>query len=144
MIHTAELIGMGRLGRGTDRVGRLPVRQEILEDALMTCLAALSELAAAAGQVDRATRLAEAAGVLRAGASRLRLVEPPARWKRCPLTAREQEVAKLIALGLTNRQIADELVISERTADTHVQNILGKLGLKSRAQVAAWFVSSGT
>ena len=53
------------------------------------------------------------------------------------LTRREREVAALIAEGLTNRQIAERLVISERTADTHVANILGKLGCATRAQVAA-------
>jgi non-specific serine/threonine protein kinase len=58
-----------------------------------------------------------------------------------PLSAREREVAGLIAEGLTNRQIAEQLVISERTADTHVQNILSKLGLGCRAQVAAWVAS---
>ena len=52
------------------------------------------------------------------------------------LTRREREVADLIADGLTNRQIADRLVIAERTADTHVQNILAKLGCASRAQIA--------
>jgi non-specific serine/threonine protein kinase len=60
-----------------------------------------------------------------------------------PLSAREREVAGLIAEGLTNRQIAAQLVISERTADTHVQNILSKLGLGCRAQVAAWVASRG-
>jgi non-specific serine/threonine protein kinase len=61
---------------------------------------------------------------------------PPASRLRT-LTPREQEVAQLITLGLTNRQIAERLIISERTADTHVQNILAKLGCVSRAQVAA-------
>jgi DNA-binding NarL/FixJ family response regulator len=46
----------------------------------------------------------------------------------------------LIAQGLTNRQIADELVISERTVDTHVANILRKLRYACRAQVAVWSV----
>jgi DNA-binding NarL/FixJ family response regulator len=59
------------------------------------------------------------------------------------LTPRESEVAVLIARGLTNRQIAEELIVSERTADTHVRNILGKLGLASRAQVAAWATRQG-
>ncbi len=54
------------------------------------------------------------------------------------LTAREREVALLVARGLTNRQIASELSISKRTVDNHVANILKKLGLRSRAQVAAW------
>ncbi|MGO8955895.1 MAG: ATP-binding protein [Streptosporangiaceae bacterium] len=59
------------------------------------------------------------------------------------LTAREQEIALLIARGLSNRAIADELVISPATAARHVANILGKLGLNSRAQVAAWTVGLG-
>ena len=59
------------------------------------------------------------------------------------LTPRESEVAALVARGLTNRQIAVRLVISERTADSHVGNILGKLGFTSRAQVAAWAVEQG-
>jgi len=53
------------------------------------------------------------------------------------LTRREREVASLVAQGLTNRQIASELVISERTVDNHVTNIFKKLGLRSREQVAA-------
>jgi len=57
-----------------------------------------------------------------------------------PLTAREREVVALVARGQTNREIAATLVISERTADAHVQNILNKLGFSSRAQIAAWAV----
>jgi DNA-binding CsgD family transcriptional regulator len=60
-----------------------------------------------------------------------------------PLTAREQEVAVLLARGLSNRQIARELVISLHTAQRHVENILGKLALSSRTQVAAWAISRG-
>jgi non-specific serine/threonine protein kinase len=56
------------------------------------------------------------------------------------LTAREREVAALVAQGRTNRQIAAKLVVTERTAETHVQNILNKLGFTSRARVAAWAV----
>jgi len=60
-----------------------------------------------------------------------------------PLTAREQEVAGLVAHGRTNREIAAALVVSERTADAHVQNILNKLGFNSRAQIAAWAAKRG-
>jgi len=60
-----------------------------------------------------------------------------------PLSSRERQVALLITQGLTNREIAEQLVIAERTADTHVTNILNKLGLSSRAQVAAWTVAGG-
>lgn len=59
------------------------------------------------------------------------------------LTPREREVVVLVARGLTNRQIAGVLVIAERTADVHVSNILNKLGLTSRAQLAAWVVRHG-
>jgi DNA-binding NarL/FixJ family response regulator len=59
------------------------------------------------------------------------------------LTAREQEVAILIAFGFTNRQIAEHLVIALRTADNHVQHIFDKLGLSSRSQVAAWVALEG-
>lgn len=60
-----------------------------------------------------------------------------------PVSARECEVAALVAQGLTNRQIAARLVISERTAEGHIRNILGKLDLTSRSQVAAWAVAHG-
>jgi predicted ATPase/DNA-binding CsgD family transcriptional regulator/Tfp pilus assembly protein PilF len=55
-----------------------------------------------------------------------------------PLTPREHEIVLLLARGLSNRQIADELVISPATAARHVANILAKLGFSSRAQVASW------
>jgi hypothetical protein len=52
-------------------------------------------------------------------------------------------VVSLIAWGLSNRQIAGELLIAERTVHAHVGNILGKLNFPSRAQVAAWAVERG-
>ena len=54
------------------------------------------------------------------------------------LTARELEIAELIAEALSNKQIATRLTISVRTAETHAQNILTKLGFRSRAQIASW------
>ncbi|WP_256966789.1 ATP-binding protein [Streptomyces caniscabiei] len=58
-----------------------------------------------------------------------------------PLTAREEQVAALIAQGMTNRRIAAELVLSPRTVDNHVDRIRTKLGFSSRAQVAAWWAA---
>jgi predicted ATPase/DNA-binding CsgD family transcriptional regulator len=58
------------------------------------------------------------------------------------LTARERELARMIARGLSNRAIAAELVISPATVARHVSNILGKLGFSSRAQIAAWAVDN--
>lgn len=59
------------------------------------------------------------------------------------LTARQTEVAALVADGLTNRQIAERLSITERSAESHVERIRLRLGFRSRAQVAAWYVATG-
>ena len=59
------------------------------------------------------------------------------------LTPREREVARLVAEGKSNREIAETLFLSERTVENHVGNILMKLGFDSRAQVAVWAVEKG-
>ena len=56
------------------------------------------------------------------------------------LTRREEEVAVLVARGLTNRDIAKGLHLSEHTIATHVRRIFKKLGLRSRAQLASWLL----
>lgn len=58
------------------------------------------------------------------------------------LTARERQVVDLVAEGLTNKQIAARLTISERTAESHLEQIRSKLGLRNRAQIAAWISAS--
>jgi NarL family two-component system response regulator LiaR len=60
-----------------------------------------------------------------------------------PLTGREVEVLKLVAQGLPNKEIAEKLVISERTVTTHVSNILGKLHLANRTQAALYAIEEG-
>jgi DNA-binding NarL/FixJ family response regulator len=57
------------------------------------------------------------------------------------LGKREEEVARLVAEGLSNKQIGARLFISERTVESHVRGILNKLGFNSRAQIAAWMAS---
>jgi DNA-binding NarL/FixJ family response regulator len=59
-----------------------------------------------------------------------------------PLSGREREVAALVAQGMSNRDIAAELVLSERTAANHVQHILTKLGFANRSQIAAWVTAN--
>lgn len=61
-----------------------------------------------------------------------------------PLSPRECEVAALIALAMSNRQIAERLVLSERTVETHVRSILAKLGYSTRTEIATWSLRQAT
>jgi non-specific serine/threonine protein kinase len=92
------------------------------------------EFALAPADVPAAPASAEERDAARAGRSE----EHPG-----PLTPREREVAVLVAQGASNREVAARLFISERTAQTHVQHILDKLGFTSRTQIAAWTVQHG-
>ena len=72
--------------------------------------------------------------------------KPEDRWRGGPsasLTRREQEIAALVATGLTNRQIAGQLYLSVRTVEVHVDHILSKLGFRTRTQLAAWMHQEG-
>jgi DNA-binding NarL/FixJ family response regulator len=69
---------------------------------------------------------------------RLRARLPATAAAGSPLSPRELEVARLVARGLTNKQIGEALFVSERTAENHVQHILTKLGFSNRSQIAAW------
>ena len=64
--------------------------------------------------------------------------------KRNPLTDRELEVAALVADGLTNKEVATRLRLSVRTAENHLLNVMTKLGLDNRAQVAVWFTRTSS
>jgi DNA-binding NarL/FixJ family response regulator len=63
-------------------------------------------------------------------------VAPEEPWR--PLTAREFAVARLITAGLTNAEIASELSIAAKTASSHAEHILAKLGASRRTEIAAW------
>lgn len=71
------------------------------------------------------------------------LPEAPLQRHEGGLSPREREVAVLVAQGRSNRDIAEILAIGERTVETHVGNILNKLGFNSRVQIAAWAVDKG-
>jgi predicted ATPase/DNA-binding CsgD family transcriptional regulator len=112
---------------------RLPLHmQRKLDDKLDVARRALgpvAEAAVAAGQaLSRQAAIQEA----------LATAPMPRSVDGAVLSQRESEVAARIARGLTNRQIAEELVVAESTVATHVVHILAKLGLDSRAQVAVW------
>ncbi len=115
---------------------------------LASCLTRMNRFADAAGLAAeaRATAsrldsrpLADRADVLRRMAHGHVSVDEP--WR--PLTAREFAVARLIAEGLTNAEIATELSIASRTASSHVEHILAKLGASRRTEIASWVATTG-
>jgi predicted ATPase len=112
----------------------LPVRRHLHERVARSAtergVTARTRPRAAAIQIIEESR-APAAGV---GA--VVLVEAVQPWR--PLSAREFEVAQLVAAGLTNRQIAERLVLAPKTISAHVEHILMKLGAARRAEIAAW------
>jgi DNA-binding CsgD family transcriptional regulator/nucleoside-triphosphatase THEP1 len=153
------------LGRGALDLGRLDAAVDDLEaagESAQRCgapgfvaearhhLARALEARGAPGDHDRAVvanaeadRLARALGMTAyvgptaVFGERLRAARDPG------LTPRESEVAALVGEGLTNRQIAGRLTISERTAESHVQHVLTKLGFSSRSQIAVWRLGAG-
>jgi predicted ATPase/DNA-binding CsgD family transcriptional regulator len=126
---------------GIDRPAARGAEQERTVAALRSTLGA--DAFARAWEAGRSLPLDESVADALAPAEPPGLQIPPSGTRSGPLTRREREVAALIARGLTNRQIAEELFIAERTADTHVEHILAKLGLGSRTQVATWVVEQG-
>src|SRR4051794_14463224 len=92
----------------------------------------------------RPARLAEAVRRVTDAVTAARRKSPPAdeRANATRLTRRELEIAGLVAQGLSNRNIATRLQISQRTAESHVGNVLTKFGFTSRAKIAAWYVEN--
>ena len=112
-----------------------------MQRAIAAARTTLEEVAARAPEERRP-------GLLRGGEAAL----PPARpqtergalkARYGGLTAREREVAALVAQGLTSRAIAAALSLSERTVEKHIANLMAKLGVASRAQIAAWAARQG-
>jgi DNA-binding NarL/FixJ family response regulator len=115
------------------------------EQGMARCLLLTGQLDEARPHAERAVgalarwpgwRAEQAAALLR------RVTQSPAAAEGA-LTTREREVAALLAEGLTNGQIAQRLYISTKTASVHVSNILAKLGMSNRAEVAAWAAREG-
>ena len=96
----------------------------------------INEVRAAAAELQATPLIARADQLARTARGRGTEQEP---WH--PLTTREFEVARKIAEGLTNAELADELSISPKTASSHVEHILAKLGVSRRAEIAAWATS---
>jgi len=147
--RAARLFGAAEVLReGIDYSFPLPDRTEN-EEALTAVRAALDEATFARAWAEGRTMTPEQAVeyALQSRDGRVRKPKESAATQKGahagPLAPREREVASLVARGLTNHDIASFLVITERTAETHVQHILNKLGFTSRAQIAAWAVENG-
>jgi predicted ATPase/DNA-binding CsgD family transcriptional regulator len=142
----------GQAARAAGLLGAAAAARNAVPATLPEPLAAHGEAAvtrarAALGEASFAEHFARGQAMPAARAVALGLKEPapaaadhPAAPAR--LTPREREVAALIAGGMSNREIAARLVISVRTAETHVQHIMGKLGLTARTQIAAWVAAT--
>ena len=116
--------------------------QAQLDQTLAPCRQVLGEAASAAAWAEGRSLPLERL-VAGAAAEGLRQGAPPVRalgGEAASLTERQRSVAVLVALGFTNRQIGEELQLSERTVETHVRHMLHKLTLVSRTQLAAWVV----
>ena len=121
---------------------------DVLEAVKAGASGYLLKSAGAAELVDAVRRTAAGDAVFTAGLAGLLLGEYR-RMAAAPepsgprLTPRETEVLRLVAKGLTSRQVAERLVLSHRTVENHVQNTLGKLALHNRAQLVRYAVEQG-
>ena len=134
----AQLLGAAetvRTGAGASVIATLVPHLAQLEKSAVAALGA----ARFAAEVTAGKRMSrEAAISLALGESAQVAVAVSSNAGAGPLGKREADVARLVADGLSNKQIGARLLISERTVETHVRSILNKLGLNSRAQVAVW------
>ena len=122
----------GRLWEG--HWARLDLASSLIRsNRFAAAVAIASEVRETAARLGSPALLARADELVRQSRGRVVADEP---WR--PLTAREFEVAKLIAEGRTNAEIADALGIAPKTASSHVEHILAKLGASRRAEIATW------
>lgn len=121
-----------------DALGRFWEGTQVLLD-LARCASRSRRLGEATRYAHEARqRAADAGATLLVDAADDVKLDPAADAASGPLTAREFEVARLVAEGATNREIAERLVISPKTASAHIEHILSKLGVARRAEIAAW------
>ncbi len=145
--RTEEAAALYAAAAASDETSGMPARQRgTAEVGAARCLISLGSMDEARAHAATAAehlarwhgwRVAELEAVQRRLGVGPELTGPEA------LTPREREVAGLLAEGLTNAGLADRLYISPRTAAVHVSNILSKLGMSSRSEVAAWAVREG-
>jgi predicted ATPase/DNA-binding CsgD family transcriptional regulator len=138
----AQLVGAAATARTGVGASDLPYLAPLVAQAKESTRAALGE-ARFQAEFEAGQRLSRGAAISLALGERANVAAAASRDPgSSPLGKREAEVAELVADGLTNKQIGARLFISEHTVDSHVRSILNKLGVNSRAQIAAWIASS--
>jgi len=140
----ARLLGAAHVVRETNGSTVEPVDLAIYDSCVSATRSALGEAGfAAAWASGQAAPLEQVIGDALASTAQAATKPTTGLPPLTRLTAREWEVVRLVARGLTNPQIAEQLVISRRTVDRHISNILNKLDLSTRGQVAAWTFQLG-
>jgi DNA-binding NarL/FixJ family response regulator len=140
----AQLLGAADTVRTEAGATLIPIMAPLVAQAERSAIATLGASRFEA-EFNAGTRLRRDAAI------RMALGEPPHvaaapsdDGSMAPLGKREADVARLVADGLSNKQIGARLFISERTVDSHVRSILNKLGFNSRTQIAGWMASSNS
>ena len=141
--RAAQLLGAAEAVRIGVGATLLPTAAPLVAQAEAAAVAALGASSFEA-EFDAGKRLSRDAAIRTALGEPAHVVAAtPDDASMAPLAKREADVARLVAEGLSNRQIGARLFISERTVDSHVRSILNKLGFNSRAQIAGWMASNG-
>ncbi len=144
--RAARLWGAAEAMREAIGVPLQPENRRLLDPYLATARSSLGEVAWQTTLADGRAMMPEQAIVYSLTAE-YPVLPPPAALRpgrsSAPLTPREEEVAILVSRGLTNRQIALELFISEHTVATHITRILKRLALRSRSRLSAWVAERG-
>ena len=138
----AQLLGAGATVRAGAGARVMPFMAPLVEQAESSAIAALGRSRFDAAFLVGSRLDRDAAVGLALGKSSEATGDAPERADSGLLSRREGEVARLIADGLTNKEIGGRLFISEHTVDSHVRAIMNKLGFDSRARIAAWMASS--
>lgn len=140
--RAARLLGAAEMLRRATGAEPSPFTSPLVAAARERAIATLGEVPYNLAFEEGARLDREGAVAMALGAGVARAAAPTIDRTRDPLGKREREVAQLIAEGLSNKEIATRLFLSERTVETHVYNILNKLGFNSRVNIAAWVATS--